>query len=425
MSDKKIQYEFAEITKLFDAKNPDMVVEYKDFLAFNTGIYGDKTDNAMPQFLIDLQSYSSVHQDFVELKKSLILGKNLSAANETDETTVNDFIKRRNKTGDNLKAVYDKCSTDYSIFEGAYLQVLFDRNGYIADVYHVPFEDVRIGKPDSYGNITHFYVSKKWGKISNKYFKRANTSNSAVKVAAYNPSNYKKEPVQMIFMRKYSPSMYYPIPSYLSAANWIMIDFEIANFHLNNIRNNFFIAGMLTQAGDPTDEEKEDFINAFKSMYMGAGKINAAKNTVMFSWVDDMSSQKPEFTPFQSEKNDNLFKDLLTKARESIIAGHKGYEGLIFESKGADLNGDANKLNTQINAFKEIVTEPMKETLLGGFNLITQHNKLPELNVVTPPLKLNNPEPDVNDLTRDERREIIYGLPPVEDDTTDENIPNQ
>ena len=420
----KIKYDFAEITKLFDAKNPNMVVKYKDFLAFNTGIFGSSTDNAMPQFLIDLQSYSSIHQNFIDLKKSLILGKNLSAANESDEETVNTLIKKRNKIGDNLKAIYDKCSTDYSIFEGAYLQVIFDRNGKIADIYHVPYQDVRIGDPDNMGNINYFYVSKKWGRISNRLYKRATVSNSAIQIPAFDPSKYKEEPVQMIFMRKYSPATYYPIPSYISAINWILIDYEIANFHLNNIRNNFFLAGMLTQVGDPTDEEKQKFIEQFSDMYKGTGSIDKSKNTVVFSWVDD-KEQKPEFTSFQSEKNDELFKDLITKSRESIIASHKGYEGLIFESKGSDLGGDANKLNTQIAAYKELVTEPMKEILLGGFNLITELNGLPELDVVTPPLKLNNPQPQPDDLTRDERREIIYGLPPIEEDNTDVNIPNQ
>ena len=149
----------------------------------------------------------------------------------------------------------------------------------------------------------------------------------------------------------------------------------------------------------------------------------------MFSWVDDMASQKPDFTAFQGEKNDDLFATLMEKASTAIIAGHNGYTGLIMDAKGADLGGDSNKLYTQIATFMQYVTEPMKDILLGGLDRILQVNNLPAITVVTSPPKITQPVANVDDLTQDERREIVYGLPPMpeeeKDKTNTDEIPTE
>jgi hypothetical protein len=416
-----MKYKVSDTEKFFNMKNPNMVTEDKGILTFNTGIWGTSIDNAMPQFMIDLQSNSSTHSNMINLKTSLITGENIEIEDPTlpNADRLNSFIKKRNKSGDNLKGIWVKASSDMAVFEAVALQVLFARNGSIAEIYHVPTEDVRLGKPNQYGQIEYGYISKNWANISNKNYKKSTVKNSAVQVRMFEPELFREYPVQLLYIKKYAQGMHYAIPKYLSATNWMLIDNEISNFHLSNIRNSFFLSGMLTQQGNPDDKEMQKFIDKFNELYMGVGAPNKKFNSMMFSWVDDIN-QKAEFTPFQGEKNDELFNNLIEKAGIKIIEGHNGYSGLIMDSKGADLGGDANKLYTQIATFMQYVTEPMKDLLLGGFDRILQVNDLPSIAVVTNPPKITQPVAEVQDLTQDERREIVYGLPPIE--KSDEKI---
>jgi len=414
----------AEIQRFFSAKNPNIIVENQGVLEFNTGIWGSSADNAMPQFCVDLQSFSSVHQNLLALKESLILGNNVEIQDPAQPLAqeLETFIARRNKSGDNLKSIYTKLSTDMALFEAAVLQVIYDRNGLISEVYHVPCEDFRLGAPNQYGSIDYGYISKNWAQISNRRYKKATAKNSAIKLRMLAPQEYKEHPVQLVYMKKYSPSTYYSVPDYLSSAAWIMIDWEISNFHLGNIRNSFFLSGMLTQQGNPSSDEKKEFIENFKSLYAGVSSPDSSKQSMLFSWVDDMNSAKPEFTPFQGEKNDDLFQNLVKTARESIIASHSAYEGLIFSDKGSDLGGDSNKYFTQLQLFNELVASKMKDVLLGGLDRVLSINGFPALAVITEPPKITIPETNVDDLTRDERRQIVYGLPPLTTDNDDNDI---
>ena len=130
--------------------NPDVEAPSSDgILYWNTGIYGSKTDNAFPNLIIDLyQNSASVHQNLVNLKSNLILGNNLQSETEENVQEINNFLKKRNKSEDNLRTVYQKCCKDMALFNGAVIQCIFDREGKIAEVYHIPMQDFRISAPN-------------------------------------------------------------------------------------------------------------------------------------------------------------------------------------------------------------------------------------------------------------------------------------
>jgi len=208
----------------------------------------------------------------------------------------------------------------------------------------------------------------------------------------------------------------------LSAANEILLNQAISAFGLNNARTNYFLSGMLTQQGSPDDKEMKDFINTFTELYAGTKEINASSQKMLFSWVDDIATQKPEFTAFQQQGTD-IFDTQVGRVQEAIIAGHNGYAGMIFESKGSDLGGDANKLFTQNAQYYANVSSKMKDIVLGGLNRILEINDFPKLTAITEPAHTTMPQTNVDDLTRNERRQIVFGLPPIEegvDDKTDE-----
>jgi hypothetical protein len=232
----------------------------------------------------------------------------------------------------------------------------------------------------------------------------------------FDPTNWQKYPVQLIYLKDYSYS-YYASPAYSSAINWLLISREISDFHKNNIRSNFFLSGMLTQKkGGMSDEQLNDNANAIEKFYSGS-----QGRKVLLAYVEDMTNDKPAFDKFSPDDQDKLFDVLSEQAFQQIVTAHNAYTILAgVDSKGSDLGGDSNKLITSLQAFNYLVCEGMKEVITGWINRILEVNSLPPIIVITEAPKIAIPVAQPTDLTTNERREMLYGLPEI--DTSVNNV---
>lgn len=392
--------------------NPDtQIQETSGYLAFHAGIYGNKTDNGFFDLCIDLYTNGAgAHQNLVNLKANLVLGNNLQAESDTDEIVVNQFLSRRNKAQENPKVVYARLAKDFALFNGAVMQVVFNREGKVAEVYHIPMQNFRLGKCNKYGQHEFGYISQSWAIIQNSRISKG--AKDFVKIKLFDPTDYQKHPVQLMYLKDYSYTPY-AIPAYTSAINWILVSREISDFHLNNIRSNFFLSGMLTQKrGGMTDVEIEENSESIEQFYKGG----ATGRKVLLAYCDDMVNDAPKFEKFSGDDQDKLFDILSQQAFQQIVTAHQSYSILAgLDSKGADLGGDSNKLVTTLAAFNYLVCEGYKQILIDGFNRIMEINELPSLIVITEPPKIAIPTQQPEDLTVNERREILFGLPPLDD----------
>lgn len=388
--------------------NPDtMVAETQGFISYNTGIYGSKTDNAFPNFCIDLYTNSaSAHQNLVNLKASLILGNNLQAEDQNLQSEVEPFLAKRNKSGLNLKGSYKMWCKDFALFNACVAQVVFNREGQIAEVYHVPTQNFRLGTANKYGQIEYGYLSNNWGVINNSRVSK-NANKDHVKIRMFDPTNWKKHPVQLMYIRDYSYDLY-AVPSYSAAINWLLISREISEFHKNNIRSNFFLSGLLTQKkGGMSDEQLEENAQAIEKFYAG-GK----GRKVLLAYVDDLVNDAPKFETFTGQEQDKVFDILNQQAFQEIVTAHNAYDILAGVSgKGQDLGGDANKLITAVASFSSLVTDCYKQVILDNLNRIMEVNQLPALTSYTDLPKVTLPQQQAQDTTVSERRAILFGLP--------------
>ena len=404
--------------KFLNLLNPDTQIKgYENVLMYNTGIYGSKIDNAFPDLLIDLYTNgSATHQNLVNLKANLITGNNLQAENDKLSPEVEPFIRKRNKSGDNLQGVYEKASKDMSLFEGSVLQVIYNREGQIAEVYHIPTQNFRLGIPNKYNQIEWGYLNNSWGIITNSIEQRKRDS---VKIRMWDPTQWKKYPTQLMYIKSYSYA-HYSVPSYNSTIPWIMVDRELSNFHLNNIRSNFFLSMLITQVkGGMSDEQIAENALEIEKFYSGSKGRKA-----MLAYVDQMDD-KPQVDQISGTEQDKVFDILAKTTFQHIITGHRGYPILGgFDGGGSDLGGDANKLNVSVSSFNQLVAIPMKQVLLDGFNRIMEVNKVPAVDAITEPLKLTQPIPGADDLTVNERREYLYGLGEIDESENNVSNPN-
>lgn len=425
MAESKIKFKTISVQKenFLQVINPDQQVnEYDGILYYNTGIYGSKFDNAFPNFLLDLYvNATPVHSNFINLKGNLILGNNLQAEDDTQADIVNPFLMKFNKSNDNLKSVYAKASMDMALFEAVVLQCVFNREGQVAEIYHIPTQNFRLARQNKYGYSEYGYLSNSFGYISNAYSQpKLNQLADSVKIRMWSPDNWKKYPVQLMYLKPYSYSPY-AIPSYNAGINWLLVSHEISEFHKNNLRTNMFLSGILTQMkSNMTDEMLEKNSDEIEKFYAGAkGK------KVLLAYVDQMADT-PSFTSIAGTEQDDVFDVLHKESTTQIIAAHGGYPILAgVDSQGSSLGGDSNLINVALQAYTHLVTDQKKQVILNGINRIMQVNELPPVTCITEPLKITQPLPQPDDLTVNERRKFLYDLPEIDDSTNNVTPTNQ
>lgn len=374
---KGVNIQIGETQRFYKAIEPNIVTTNKNVLYFNA----DAEDNAYPQKLIDLYlNASSVHSNFINLKTNLMRGNGLEPVTPSVEWET--FVKTKNKVGDDLQDIFNKACFDYSLFEAAALQVIYDSEGAIARVYHVDASYVRAEAPDEFGRVNYWLISKYWGDITNKSNKRATENNKAVRVAGYNPETWKEDGgVQLLYIKKYvAGSVVYAIPSYNSSTDYIQLDSELADFQLNKVAGGMHVNGMLYLNGDPDEEEKKEIERKIDRKF---GGTKGRKVMLVFGTGQE---ERPVFESLE-EKNEKLFNDLIAISAQKIATAHGGNLALAgIEGTGVDLGGDANKLNTSLAFYNKTTVKPMQTILLKGLNIIFNHNKLSEATVTYTPL---------------------------------------
>lgn len=402
----------------YRAVQPNITTNKNGIVWFNSS--NEDEDNAYTAKIIDYaKNKSAVHSNLLNLKANLFYGSGLYPIDETSTATW-DFIRKQNKAGDDLNGVFKKMCTDASWFEAGAYQAVYDAGGRIPEVYHTDVSKLRAQEPNSFGYVEKWYFNDTWGIIENAKAKRSNNTKDAIEIPSFNIENGVSDKRQINYIKNYKPGNdVYAIPTYNSGLPWVQIEWELAQFHLSKIQSGFFPSSIVTMFGNPSEDEQNKFVTEFKKKY--AGSKNTGKN--VFVWVDGQGNA-PKVERLSEDVNSKMFDSLLDMAAQRIAASHSGDLTLSgLDSKGSDLGGDRNKAVISRLAFIEHVVIPMQTVLLTGINKIFKANGLSEVTVFNPPLKITQPEPQDNDLTRTERREMLWGLEPHPDDVVSSTSP--
>ena len=154
-----------------------------------------------------------------------------------------------------------------SLFEGFAIEVIYNRKGNaIAEMHILPFENVRAGKTDRYGNVDCYYYNTEWERKPTSY----------ETIPAFNPKKVMKankldQPKQLLYIAMPSNlSQTYPVPSYSSAINYIATEYELSKHTLSSVVNNFLPSSLITFIGNPTTEERALNKKLFTNNFTGS-----------------------------------------------------------------------------------------------------------------------------------------------------------
>jgi len=401
--------------KFYKALNPNITtskpaanggcIEY-----FNSS--NDEEDNAMPQKLLDLKQKSSIHAHFLNLKSSLIYAGGLYPTDDNNSALAQ-FLTTKNGAGDDVQKVFKKASSDMAIFEECFIEVIYSADGKIAEVYHKPFNTIRVGESNEYGVPDQYYYSTTWGEITNqRKKKKMNDLANAVIIPAFNPNEI-GEGRQILRIKKYdSAGGAYIIPSYMAADFWINVVYMIGQYVTNKFHNGYHLQGFLYINSNIPVEEQQKMVREWENAHMGVDR-NKKSIVIVFG---DTAIAKPEFVPIQDSLSNSIFKDFMGEATKQICFAHGASLNLLGLSNSDSFgssNPDSNDINVSRMEYIANVVSSYQEDLLDGFNKLFEANGLGSATLLNQTLKLTIPELQPEDTTVDERREIVLGLNPL------------
>jgi len=384
-------------------------VRGRDYIEYGT----EDWKNLYPQFLIDLYYNSSTHAAIINQTSEMIAGEDL-VAEEEDAINLEAYVKlkkflRHANSNESLHQVIKKVAFDFKL-QGAYaLHIVWNRDRTeIAEVYHIPVERVRAGRPNELGKVDTFFISADWGNTR---------TNKPYPIAAFNV-NDRTSGSQLLYSGAYSPNMdIYHTPDYIAGCNWALVDQKVAEFHLNNIENGFAGSYFVSFAnGIPTQEERRQIEQSLVEKFTGAS--NSGKFVLTFS---DDKTRTPEITPISVSDADKQYLALQELLVSNICAAHRITSKTLMGIDTANgFSSNADELINAANFYQNTVVRGFQLNILNTLQTIFSVNNmdLPVEFVQLKPITVQFDSKTIREvMTIDEIRADL-GLEPLGDEDT-------
>lgn len=299
----------------------------KDYIKF-----GEKND--YPEYLIQNFNRSAKHNAIITGKVHYISGGGITVDSEStsteEEAVLLDWIDKMN-----FDSLLPRLATDLELFNGFYLEIIPSMDGSISEINHIGFEKIRINK-----NRDGFFYSNDWTRYRQSY------SETGLKpISKYNH----KTKSGLFHYKAYRPgNNVYPLPEYIGCIPYIEIDYEISNYHLNNVKNGFVGGTLLSfNNGVPNKEEKPLIEEKVKRKFTGSD--NAGQLMITFSQNKDSA---PTVTPLMPNDFDKQFVQLNDTVMQEIFTGHKITSLSLFGIKEASGLGSKDELQQAFSLFQ-------------------------------------------------------------------------
>jgi len=379
-------------------------VRGKDYVEYGT----ENWRNLYPQFLIDLYYNSSTHAAIINATAEMIGGDDLIASDE--DTNLDAYVRlkkflRSANSKESLHQVIKKVAFDFKL-QGAYaLHIIWNRERtQIAEVYHVPVERVRAGRPNEIGQVDTYFISADWSNTR---------THKPYPISAFN-RNDRTATSQLLYTGSYSPNMdIYHTPDYVAANNWALVDQKVAEFHLNNIENGFSGSYFVSFAnGIPTQEERFQIEQSLTEKFTGAS--NSGKFILSFS---DDRTRTPEITPISVSDADKQYLALQELLVQNILTGHRVTSPMLMGIKNdTGLGSNVDELNSAFNFYLNTVIMPFQLNIKNTLQTIFSVNDmdLPVEFVQLKPITLEFTSEDLKGIMTEDELRSEMGLKPLD-----------
>lgn len=321
--------------------------------------YGD--DNNYFQYLIDRYNGSPTNNAVVSGVIDMIFGRGLDATDSAQNTE--GYIQLRKLIKDSeLKKVIN----DYYLLGNGAFQVIYNRDkSKIVEVYHMPVECLRAEKCNEEGEIEAYYYAYDWAEVKSK--------KKAERIPAFG-YGAAEEKVEILYFRPYRSGSYYYSPvDYQGALPYAELEGEVANYHINNIKNGLAPSMIVNfNNGVPPEEERDIIESQIKQKWSGSS--NAGKFILAFN---DDSNSAATIEPVQLSDAHNQYEFLSRECQQKVLVGHRITSPMLFGVKDqTGLGNNADEIKTAFQLFDNSVIKPKQEQVISALDQILAFNNI-------------------------------------------------
>ena len=359
--------------------------------------WGPKND--MPNFLIGLKDGSGAHNAILSKRSLYTYGKGLIEGQHIDAFKLGEK--------ETLQAIID----DEWLYGMWAINVVWSQDGTsIARSEHIDMSKLRAGTKDSFGRIKSWWFSNNWKEYRKK-------ENAPIELQAYDPKNPTGS--QIFVSRGYSSgSSFYSKPNYYGGINYISLDWEISNFHLNNAKNGFTPSMMITLNDMPdSQEEMDEIAKQLEKQYKGTSQAGE-----VFLIFAKNKENGVEITKITANDSDERYKDLMQIVLDEILISHSIVSPMLYGIKVPGSLGGSNELAVAFTITMETEIKPVQVDLGETLQRVLKLDFVPAFEDSSP-IEFTFSENIMKEiLTQDEMREVI-GYEPlgIEDQTIAED----
>lgn len=315
-------------------------------------------DNDYYGYLNDLFNGSPTNSAAINGIAQLIAGRGVDAT---------DSAKNPNGYAVMKKLFTDDClhktAIDLKLFGQASVQVIYnEERTKIVQVEHFPIETLRPERCNEDGDIEAYYYSNDWVDVKNK--------SELKRIPAFGMST---EPIEIYCIKPYKPAFYYfSPPDYQGGTQYIEMETEISNFHLNSLLNGMSPSLLMNMnSGIPDEETQREIEQKIYQKYTGTS--NSGRIILAFN---NGAEEQATIETVQLSDAHQQYEFLSRESGAKILCAHRITSPLLLgiKSDGNGFSSNADELKNSSILFDNTVIRPFQDLILKCFDTILAFN---------------------------------------------------
>lgn len=316
-------------------------------------------DNDYYGYLLDLFNGSPTNSAAINGIAQLIAGRGLDATDSSKKP--NDYaVMKKLFSNETLS----RLAIDLKLFGGCTMQVIYNQDRTkIVQVEHYPVETLRAEKCNEDGDVTGYYYAADWTDVR--------TSDDIKRIPAY---GFSDEDIEILFVKPYKSGYYYYSPvDYQGGTQYIEMESEISNFHLNSLKNGMNPSLLLNMnSGVPDEDTQREIENKIYQKYVGTS--NSGRFILAFN---NSADEAASVETIQLSDAHQQYQFLSTESSQKIIISHRITSPLLLGiNKESGLGSNADELKNASILFDNSIIRPFQDLILRAFDEILSYNEI-------------------------------------------------
>ena len=356
-------------------------------------------DNLYPNLIYALYSESPLQSSIINNQIKYVYGAGLkdyeaSIFQPNIAERWEDFIK--------------KLVVDFCIYGAFSVQVVVSEDGNRFLYYHMPVNQVRLGAYNDENQIEYAYLATDWSRIN---------SSNVVEIKMFGVEQPKKGERYLLYFKPYDPNeLFYAIPKWMSASNWIMADIALSRYYNNYIRNNFSANLSIAYPCDLDEDKKAELYQMLVDSF--GGQDNAGNILLLFG----ENGTLPEVKAIESV-NADLYQNVCDTVLKYIVSANRLTSPMLAGLDTASgFSAKAEEIIAAYTLYKLTVIDELRNFIIDKVNYLLQLNAQPRVLMLEDYNFRAEFEGDttVNDVKEEEMNDVDNDAKDMEDQTENE-----